>query len=356
MTTSSETPGTPIPDFEKDAQSIAAYHDAKVRYERREMQDAEAKVRAQFATKREAIRAEIASAGMLFDERYAKWQKALGAYAARYPKNFELKRALKPSFWQSALSMGAASRMFRAIGRTNADVNEAQTLRRRREHDEEELENQLKRALFLQEDSFKKRLLSPEGIEAFNRRPGVAVLWQRVQEIQAEREAYAARLERGEVGGQEQRDRDWAERKIERLELPFAGLMIAEVKTYGDRSYFLLRDLTRKLFALPYDPRLEPLMDQVVDVFRIADSFEAKLHRGADGKSFTSLDHFFTCYKDEEVARFEWRKQRTALRNPRTLEAMTVDDPNDQAIIDILAKFAPFAGMQAPSSFAPPQA
>src|ERR1700722_14978104 len=40
LTTSNESTGPIIPDFEKDAQSIAAYDEARVRFERREAGDA----------------------------------------------------------------------------------------------------------------------------------------------------------------------------------------------------------------------------------------------------------------------------------------------------------------------------
>ena len=63
MTTSNESTGPIIPDFEKDAQSIAAYDEARVRFERREAGDAESRTRNSFTKKRDAIRAEIAVAG-----------------------------------------------------------------------------------------------------------------------------------------------------------------------------------------------------------------------------------------------------------------------------------------------------
>ena len=351
-----EPSGPVIPDFEKDAAAVASYQEARQRYERREAQDAESKIRSQFAKRREAIRAEIAVAGSLLDQRLEKAQQALGAYAKRYPKRIDRNKALKPSFWESLFSLGSASRMYRNVQRTQADVADSLTLRRRKEHDEEDLEQQLRRALYLQEDALKKRLGSPEGIDVFHKRPGVEILWQRVQEITAERRAYAGRLERGEVPATEQRDRDFAERKILHLEMPFSGVLIVQVASYGDSNYVIVRDKEKQLFALPYDPRLEPLMDQAFDAYRLADSFEAKLHRGPDGRPFTALDHFFACYKDEETARHEYRKHRTILRQPRDLQALRAEDPSDQTLIELLANFARTVRPPAPISFTPPQA
>jgi hypothetical protein len=341
LTTSHEDTGPGIPDFEKDAQSIAAYEDARVRYERRESGDAEARTRATFAKKRDAIRAEIAVAASLLEERRIKAEKALATYGHRYPHRIDRNKPVKPGFWENLFSLGSAGRLYNRAVQTAADAVQAQSLRRRKEHDEEELEQQLKRALYLQEDAIKKKLEGPDGITAFHARPGVAVLHKRVEEIKAERAHYAARLEKGEVPPQEQRDREFAERKIAQLEVPFAGLTIVRIVRYGDLTYFLLRDLERKYYHLAYDPRLEPLIENVLDVYRLADSYETRLSRGADGRPMAVADHYAANFKDEEVARSEYRKARTALRSPRAdVPPMTITDPAEQQLVDLLANFA----------------
>jgi hypothetical protein len=341
LTTSNESTGPIIPDFEKDAQSIAAYDEARVRFERREAGDAESRTRNSFNKKREAIRAEIAVAASLLDERRIKAEKAFKVYAQRYPHRVDRNKPVKPSIWESLLSFGSAGRMYNRAVTTAADAIAAQTLRRRKEHDEEELEQQLKRALYLQEDAIKKKLEGAEGLAAFHARPGVGVLFKRVEEIKAERARYAQRLEKGEVPPVEQRDREFAERKISQLEAPFAGMTIVRVARYGSLTYFLLRDLERKVFHLAYDPRLEPLIENVFDVYRIADSFEAKLSRGADGRPLAVADHYAANFKDEEVARSEYRRARTALRVPRTdVPPMTFVEPAEQQLVELLASFA----------------
>ena len=345
MTTSNESAGPIIPDFEKDAQSIAAYDDARVRYERREAGDAESRTRNSFAKKRDAIRAEIAVAASILDERKFNAEKALKAYAFRYPHRVDRNKPIKPSLWESLFSFGAAGRMFNRAVTAAADAVAAQSLRRRKEHDEEELEQQLKRALYLAEDSIKKKLEAPEGITAFHARPGVAVLHKRVEEIKHERARYAQRLEKGEVPPQEQRDREFAERKIAQLEVPFTGLTIVRVARYGNLSYFIMRDLERKLYHLAYDPRLEPLIENVVDIYRLADSFETRLSRTADGRPMPVAEHYAVNFKDEEVARSEYRRARTVLRAPRTdLPPMTFVDSAEQQLIDLLAQFARTVG------------
>jgi hypothetical protein len=341
VTTSNEGTGPVIPDFEKDAQSNAAYDDARIRYERREAGDAESRTRNSFNKKREAIRAEIAVAASILEERKIKAEKAFKMYASRYPHRVDRNKPMKPSIWESLFSFGMAGRMFNRAVTSASDAIAAQSLRRRKEHDEEELEQQLKRALYLQEDAIKKKLEAPEGLAAFHARPGVAVLHKRVEEIKLERARYAQRLEKGEVPPTEQRDREFAERKIAQLEAPFAGVTIVRVARYGNLSYFIFRDLERHLFHLAYDSRLEPLIENVIDVYRLADSYEAKLSRGADGRPMAVADHYAANYKDEEVARSEYRRARTAFRAPRTdLPQMAIFEQTEQQLVDLLATFS----------------
>jgi hypothetical protein len=343
--TTHDSSGPVIPDFERDAHSIAAYDEARVRYERREARDADSRTRAGFNKKRDAIRAEIAVTASLLEERRIKAEKALRVYAVRYPHRIDRNKPLKPSFWESLLSFGTAGRLFNRTVTTAAEAVAAQSLRRRKEHDEEELEQQLKRALYLQEDAIKKKLESPEGLAAFHQRPGVAVLQKRVEEIKLERARYAQRLEKGEVAPPEQRDREFAERKILLLEAPFAGMTIVRVARYGSLAYYILRDLERKLYHLAYDPRLETLIDNVFDVYRLADAYEAKLSRGADNRPLAVADHYAKNYRDEEVARSEYRRARTALRQPRTdIPPMTFVDTNEAQLTEILATFARTVG------------
>jgi hypothetical protein len=105
--------------------------------------------------------------------------------------------------------------------------------------------------------------------------------------------------------------------------------------------YFLLRDLERKLYHLAYDQRLEPIIDNVIDVYRLADAYEVRLSRGADGRPMTVADHYATVFKDEEIARIEHRKARTALRALRTdLPPILAISAAESQLIELLANFA----------------
>jgi hypothetical protein len=224
----------------------------------------------------------------------------------------------------------------------SADLNDARSIRRRKEHEDEELDKQLRRSLAQLEESLKEKAGSQAHQEKFLARPGNAALAKRVAEIQAERAAYAARLERGAVPPLEQRDRYFVQVAAKLLEAPFAGTAIVGVESYGEQlHYFIFRDRERQHYYAEYDARLEPLSDAVFDVYRIADRFEAKFHR-RDGKPMSLADHLTEFLRDDELARSEARKLRAALRTPRTTAPGAA--PANRNVLDLLAELAKSAG------------
>lgn len=333
--------GFEIPDFVADAQAIASFHAARERFERGEAQAAEDEVRKGFQRKRDALQVEVNTAEAVIAEREGKWQKAIEAYARRYPSLVERGKPRRPAFFANLMSFGAAGRMYQATMSASADLNDARSLRRRKEHEDEELDKQLRRALGQLEEALKEKTASKEHHEKFLARPGNAALAKRVAEIQAERAAYAARLERGEVSPLEQRDRYFTQVAAKLLEAPFTGAAIVGIETYGDVSYLIFRDRERQHYYAEHDARLEPLADAVFDVYRIADRFEAKFHR-RDGKPMSLADHLTEFLRDDELARSEARKLRAALRAPRPAAARPA--PPNRSVLDLLAELAKNAG------------
>lgn len=342
-------PGYVIPDFEKDAASRSALEQARVLYIRREMHDADVRLRAQFSAKRDEIRAQAAATQKLLDERTGVATSTLAAYAARYPHHVHGNRPAKPSAWEIFISLGGAQRLYRAAADAAKASLDTYYLRRRRVADEEELEQALIRALHLAEEAIRKNLDTQEGAEHFYRRPGIELLRRRCEEIAAERAEYAARLASGRVSPLEQRDRMFAERNILPLRAPFAQTLIVRVLNFGQLAYFLLRDGNRQLFSLSYDPRLEDLHQHVFDVYRIVDRFEVKLTRSDAGTPLSAFAHYCACYPDVEDARDEFRQSRLALQQPRSLPATPPRDEHERAVIELLAQFARSVGPAAPS-------
>lgn len=342
----SQEPVPEIPDFAADAQAVASFDAARERFERGEAQAAEDEVRSGFQKKRDALLVEVNTAESLIAERQSRAEKSIEAYGRKYPKLVERGKSRRPAFFQNLLSFGAASRLYQATVDATADLNDARSLRRRKEHEEEELDRQLRRALAQLEEQLKERANSQTQYEKFLARPGNAALLKRVETIRAERAGFAARLERGEVSPLEQRDRHFAQLAVAPLEAPFAGIAIVAVEQYGDLGYLLYRDRERHHFFTEYDARLEPLSDSVFDVYRIADRFEAKFHR-RDGKPMNLTDHLTEYLRDDEIARSEARKLRAALRTPRTVT--TPPGSPNKPVLDLLAELAKTAGRAAGS-------
>jgi hypothetical protein len=335
-----------IPDFEKDAAAVAAYNDARVLYERGIASDAEERARTTYEKKRAFIRAEIAAAASFVDERKENAERALRTYVTRYPRRRDGNKPVKPSFWEMLVSLGWAGWLFERAVVTADEAVKAQSRRQRWQRDEDELEAHFCRTLYLEEDARKKFFQGPEASAAFHARPGVANLRKRVAEIKQERTQYASRLENGEVSATEQRERGFAEEQISPLTLPFVRMTIVRIARYGDLTHFILRDFEGKLYDVGYDPRLEPLIDNVLDAYRVADCYEMRLSPGRSGRPMPVADHYAACFKDEELGRSEYRQAREALSRRRTdVPPMTFHmslqvESNEHDIVELLASFA----------------
>jgi len=117
--------------------------------------------------------------------------------------------------------------------------------------------------------------------------------------------------------------------------------MIEEISNFGDLSVWLFRDLANNRFWLPYDRRLENLVDSVFDTYRLVDDLKAKFNRSEDGRRFTPLDHYLRRLRDETDARVEWRKRTTTLRAQKEVARDSpIDEPDDKKILDLLASLA----------------
>jgi hypothetical protein len=276
---------------------------------------------------------------MLIADRQSYWEQALAQYGKRYPKAIEKNKARKPSFFQNFLSFGDAARMYQAVLEATAELNEARSLRRRKENEDEEIDTQQRRALAKLEATLKDHARTSEIADKFLTRPGNMALANRVQEIRAERTAFATRLEAHQVPPLEHRDRHFAQLAAVQLEAPFTGVAIVGVETYGELCYLIFRDREKKHFYRPYDPRLEGLSDSVFDIYRIADRFEARFHR-RDGKPMNLADHLTEYLRDDERAKSEARRIRAQLREHRTAQP----DSGDHSMMDMLAELAKTAG------------
>ncbi len=87
-----------IPDFAKDAATIAEYDAAKARFERSEISHAESAVRASYTRKRAGVLAEIAAAANALEERKKIAERNLKGYADAYPRHVRGNQIERPGF------------------------------------------------------------------------------------------------------------------------------------------------------------------------------------------------------------------------------------------------------------------
>ena len=331
-----------IPDFVRDAATLAEYEAAKAAAQHSETADAEGEIRATYARKHQAVLAEIASATAAVEEKRKLAEQVAKSYAESFPQHVHGKHITAPSFFENLLSFGRASRLYGAATHATEDVLNAQTALRHKQQAEDELETWLKRQLAHTTAEHKEQSDQADWLEKFHARPEIAELLKRVQAIRQEREDFARRLAAGQVTGKEQRDRWLAENSILPLRPPFESTIIDSIGHFGDLSCWVFVDQGGNKSWLPYDRRLAGLVDATFDVYRLAGDFEAKFTRSEDGHRRASpLDRFLKSAADEAEAHAQWRNRASTLQTQKNAaKDSPVEDPVDQKTLDLLAGLA----------------
>jgi hypothetical protein len=329
-----------IPDFERDAKDLETYEDAQRRYQRQQLASAETAIQTSFAQKRDQLQREIKNGKSFEDERRAAAQYTTRQYANAYPIHVDRKGVNPPTFFENLFSFGRAGRLYRAAFIAAEALDTLRQAMRKREEQLGALDEQLKRAIYLKEESIKKSLESESGLNEFHERPEIKPIFKRIEKIKRERADYEKRLERGVVTDEEQRDRAMSEQKLTHTELPIMGAIIAKVARFGNLSYFQLRDLEKKESLLSYDPRLDPLRNCVFDVYSVAGTVAAKLKRNDNGTAFRVADHFKACWRNQDKAEELYGQHRAALREDRGLAPMEPRNASEAEIIERLANLS----------------
>jgi hypothetical protein len=337
-----------IPDFDRDERDLNAYEDAKRRYQRQQISSAETAIQTSFAQKREQLQKEIKNARSFEDERRASALHTTRQYANSYPHHVDKRGVQPPSFWETLFSFGRAGRLYRAAFVAGEALEALRTAIRKREEALGALEGQLSRAIYLKEEQIKKTMETEAGINDFHERPEIKPIFLRTEKIHKERLDYQARLDRGDVTDEEQRDRGMAEFKLQFTELPIMGAIIAKVARFGGLTYFQLRDLEKKESLLSYDPRLDALRNAVFDVYSVAGTVAAKIKRNDNGTAFRVADHFKACWRNQDKAEELYSAHRAALREDRGLAPMEPRNEAEAEIIERLANLAQIVGDSQP--------
>jgi hypothetical protein len=326
-----------IPDFEEDAKALHTYEDAQRQYQRQQLASAETAIQISFAQKRDQLQHEIKNGKSFEDERRAAALYATRQYALAYPTHVGKKGVNPPSFFENFFSFGRATRLYRAALVAAEALDQLRHAMRKREEQLSELDEQMKRAIYLKEEAIKKSLESESGLDEFNARPEIGPVFKRIEKVKRERADYARRLERGLVSDEERRDRAVSEQKLTLTELPITGAIIGKVARFGNLAYFQLRDLEKKESLLSYDPRLDPLRNCVFDVYSVAGTVAAKLKRNDNGTAFRVADHFKACWRNPDKAEELYVRHRATLREYRGLAPMEPRNASEGEIIERLA-------------------
>ena len=334
------TGGYVVPDFERDANDVAAYEDAKRRFIRAQLAAAESAIQATFEGKREQLQRELKSGRAFEEDRRAAAIQTTLQYATAFPANVDKKGARPPSFFATVLSFGRASTLYRAACTASEALESLRAAMRKREEQLEALETQLARELALKQESIAAATESDAGLAEFHDRPEIAALYERTQQTTAERAEYATRLRRGLVGDDERRDRFMVEQNLSFAVLPLTATIIVKVARFGKLSYFLVRDFRKNESLLSYDPRLDPLRNTVFDVQSFAGTVAARLKRNEYGIAMRVADHFRLCWRDPDEADERYRLHRGALRDDRGLPVTKARAGDDADIVEHLAALA----------------
>jgi hypothetical protein len=302
----------------------------------------EGSVRRNASTKRDELRDELREASEEWEDRKQKADVARDAYRKAYPHHVKKTHLNEPSVIDNLKSRGAASKLYQAAKEAWQAAENAASNIRRLEHNENQLEIELQKALERAPAVSKDVTESEEWLAEIHAEEEMAAVKAKVDEILAEREHYRQRLEGGKVSTEELRLRAFAEEDIKHISLPLDGIVFFRIDRFEPQTYFIVRDLRKGLYALPYDRRLEALVDGVYDITRNGKEFDVRRHvRDNTRIPMTLLEHFVKCNdNNDEAAQEAYRKHQEFWHAPRAYPAMENPDELEATAIGLLADFA----------------
>src|SRR6202000_2611012 len=95
-----------------------------------------------------------------------------------------------PSFWESVFSFGRAGRLYRAAFVAGEALEKTRQAMRKREEQLAALDDQMKRAIYLKEESIKKALESESGLNEFHERPEIKPVFKRSEKMKEGRAVF----------------------------------------------------------------------------------------------------------------------------------------------------------------------
>ena len=330
-----------VPNFREDERIAARYKSMLERRIKAFFVEHESSIRRNASAKRDALREESEEAQAEWERCKEAAESTREAYRQAYPDHVKKTRLAEPSVIENVRSLGAANKLYNAAQEAWRAAESASSNLRRLEHNDEQLDVELKKALERAPAVSKEVTESQKWLAEIHQDEELASVKAKVDEINAEREGYAARLAAGKVPAEELRLRAFAEQDVKHISLPFNALTFLRVDRFGNDAYFIMRDLRKQLYGLPYDHRLEPLLDGVFDVTRNGEEFAVRRATQPNGPlPLTLLEHFKKCSDNDEAAQEAYRQHQEFVRERRMLATVHATDEKEAQAIELLAKFA----------------
>jgi hypothetical protein len=347
MTTSETKPEGPpppaVPNFREDERLQARYKSMIERRMKDFASEHDSSVRRNASAKRDELRDEL-------DEANAEWTRlteaaetAREAYRKGYPQHVKKTRLVEPSVMENMKSFGAANKLYHAAHDAWRAAENAASNIRRIEHNENQVDVELQKALERAPQVVKEVTESEKWIAEIHADEELAHARTKVEEIAAERASYTARLAAGKVSNDELRLRAFGEQDIKALPLPVTGVIFVRVEQFGPDAYFVLRDTRKQHYALPYDRRLENILDGVFDFTRTGKEIDIRKALQANNPlPMSMLEHFKKTSGNDEAAQDAYRQHQEFVREKRMFANTPVNefDESETTAMDLFAKFA----------------
>jgi hypothetical protein len=347
MTTSDpkrEGPPPPaVPNFREDERLQARYKSMLERRIKDFASEHESSVRRNASAKRDELQEELEEANAEWARRNEIFETAREAYRKNYPDHVKKTRLVEPSALENMKSLGAANKLYKVAQDAWRAAENAASNIRRIEHNEPQVDVELQRALERAPEVVKEVTTSEKWLAEIHADEEMGSVKAKVDAIEAEREAYAGRLAAGRVSNEELRLRSFAQDDIKKFVMPVSGIAFYRIDGFGPDAYFIFRDTRKQLSALPYDRRLEVLLDGVYDFTRTGKEYALRKSLQPNSPMPLSLlEYFKKVTASDEEAQEAYRLHGEFVREKRMLATTPVNeiDEVEVAAIDLFAKLA----------------
>jgi hypothetical protein len=340
--TESPGPAIAVPNFREDERVEARYAAMLERRIKDAYSEHENSIRRNTSDKRGDLRTELDRAQAEFDRLKVIADAARASYRAGYPQHVKKARLKEPSVIENLKSFGNAKKLYQAAEEAWRTAEQAASEVRRLEHNDENLEAEMEKALERAPGISKDVTTSEKWLAEIHAEEELGSVKAKVDAIVAEREGYATRLAAGRVTNEELRLRTFAEQGIKNVKTGITGMMFYRFEKIGDEAYFITRDVLKQLYAIAYDRRLEPILNGIYDIVAVGKEIEIRRSTKPNSQiPMSLLDHFNRCSdKDDAAAQEAYRQYQDVMKQPRTFATHAAFDDTEGRVVELFALLA----------------